>query len=215
MFPSQIWWNWKAKFSQSKYWLQEISLQSCLIRLWLGSVCGNTAKDVCSCLHQAIIEEVWLSPQELPAAQWELHYHWTKHLTSSSGFLSLNLSVCLVSLCPLLPSPLFSPSSAGENICCLAGRMPCVPQPGRAAPKRQLESLFFPATTGELSFPASFRGAVLHLSATPPLTSVSEDSGEQLSQFPCALKHANEFVFCKCSQKAQSTFSMQRSSPLT
>lgn len=48
--------------------------------------------------EQEVIEEVWLSPRELPAAQWELCYYWTKHLISSSCFLSKSFCLSRFSL---------------------------------------------------------------------------------------------------------------------
>ncbi len=36
-----------------KLWPHESSPLLCLVRVWLRSACGNTATDVCSCLHWA------------------------------------------------------------------------------------------------------------------------------------------------------------------
>lgn len=157
--------------------------------------------------EQEVIEEVWPSLQELSAAQWELCYYWTKHFTSRS-LNSPCLSLFSPSLYASFSPPLPSPSSAERNICYLAGNDAMSASPWKSCTKAVARISFF---FHHNSFLASSREAVLHLSAIPPLTSVPEDSREQLSRLPCALKHTNEFIFWELSQGAKSTFGMQRS----
>lgn len=51
---------------------------------------------------------------------------------------------------------------------------------------------------------------LLRLSSTP-LTFISEDSGKQPSHLPSALRHANEFIFCKLCRRAEGALSAQLS----
>lgn len=122
-------------------WFDKSSLLLCLVRVWLGFACGNTAAYVCSCLHWAGGNwgSLALSSGALcRSAGAVLLLNATSHISLSPPAFSPTPSVYLFFLSVLtclFPSPSSSPSSsspssAGGNICYLEkGRMPYLPHP--------------------------------------------------------------------------------------